>query len=97
MEKKMVSTSQKISCPLARISSFFENYFLVITIIVSNSNKIILTKKILFPPGRKSVCTSRIKDIEKYVSNIGKHGFHFKNIWKNRKKLMSTGRNMVRL
>ena len=26
-QKKMVSTSQKISCPLARISFFFEIYF----------------------------------------------------------------------
>ena len=29
----MVSTSQKISCPLARISSFFENCFPLIPII----------------------------------------------------------------
>ena len=68
MEKKMVSTSQKINCSFARMSCFIENYFLIIKVMLSNRNKIALTKKILFPLGRKFVvCTSRIKDIEKYV------------------------------
>ena len=41
----MVSTSQKISCSVARISSSFENCFLQIPIMVSTSSKIVLTKK----------------------------------------------------
>ena len=41
----MVSTSQKISCSVARISSSFENCFLQISIMVSTSSKIALTKK----------------------------------------------------
>ena len=79
----MVSTSQKIICPLARISSSLENYLLLIPITVSTSSKIALTKKILFSLSRKSVCTSRMKDIEKYVSTLRKSCFFLENLWKN--------------
>ena len=64
--KKIVSISQIISCPLAKLSSFFENCFPRIPIIVSqvenNSDQ-----KALFPLERKSVSTSRRKDLLKYT------------------------------
>ena len=40
----MVSASRKISCPLARISSFFENCFPLIPIMVSSSQKELIKK-----------------------------------------------------
>ena len=83
IEKKMVFTSQKISCPLARISPFLD-CLLLISIMVSTSSKIALTKKILFPLNRKSVCTSRMKDIQKYVSTTRKKCFFTENLWKKR-------------
>ena len=60
----MVSISHKISCSLARISSFFENYFPLIPIIFSTSRKIarIKTKFSLY---RKSISTSRKMDLLK--------------------------------
>ena len=61
----MVSTSQKTSCPLARISSFFENCFPLIPIMASTSRKIALIKKTPFPLGIKSVSTSQMKDLLK--------------------------------
>ena len=85
IEKKMVFTSQKISCPLARINPFLD-CLLLISIMVSTSSKIALTKKILFPLNRKSVCTRRMKDIQKYVSTTRKKCFFTENLWKNRKK-----------
>ena len=48
MEKKMVSNSPEISCPIARISFSFENCFLLIPIMVSTSRKIALIKKAVF-------------------------------------------------
>ena len=63
----MVSTSQKISCPLAIISSFFENYF------PTNSNngfhqqKNSSDQKTLFPLDRKSVSTNWMRDLLKNV------------------------------
>ena len=81
----MVFTSQKISCPLARISPFLDCLLLISTM-VSTSSKIALTKKILFPLSRKSVCTSRMKDIQNYVSTTRKKCFFIENLWKNRKK-----------
>ena len=60
MKKKIVPASQKISCLLARISSFFENCLFLIPITFSTSSKIALTKKILFPLGRKSFSNSWI-------------------------------------
>ena len=48
MEKKMVSTSQNISPPLARISYFFENCFPLIPIMVSASIKIVRFFYLLF-------------------------------------------------
>ena len=57
MEKKMVSTSQKIS----DVSCLL----LLIPIMVSISSNIALTKKLIFPLSRKLVCASRMKDIEK--------------------------------
>ena len=54
---------------------------------ISNSSKIALTKKNTVHVGRKSVCISRMKDIEKYASTIGKHfGFHLKKYLKKSKK-----------
>ena len=52
------------SCLLARTSSFFENCLLLILIMVSTNSNIVLTKQILFPVSRKSVCTSWMKVLE---------------------------------
>ena len=87
--KKMFCTIQKISFPPARMSSFSKNYFRLIPVMVSTSSEIAL-----FPLGRKSICNSWVKDIEKYVSAIRKSCFHFK---KYLMKLVSTSRNVVRL
>ena len=88
------STSRKISCALAIMRSFSQNCFLFFFLImVSASSEIALTKKILFPIGRKSICANRVKDIEKYVSTIRKSCFHFKKSVKKMKKLVSTSRN----
>ena len=54
---------------------------------ISNSSKIAPTKKIFVSVGRKFFCTSRKKNIEKYVFNIQKHGFHVKNYLKKFKKI----------
>ena len=75
----MISSCQKISSILAII-------FLLILIMVSTSSGIVLTK-ILFPPGRKSVCIGRMKDIDKYVSAIRKSCFHFKKYLKKNEKI----------
>ena len=75
IEKKMISTSQKIS--------FFQNCFLLIPIMISTSSEIELTKKVLFQLGRKSVCTSQLRNIEKYVSILWKSCFHLKKSLKN--------------
>ena len=88
MKKKIVPTSQKISCLLARISSFFENCLFLIPITFSTSSKIALTKKILFPLGRKSFSNSWIKDFEKSVTTIWKSCFYFK---KSLKKMVFNG------
>ena len=61
----MVSAIHKTSCPPARISSFFENSFPLIPVIDSTSRKISLIKKTPFPLDRRSVSTSRIKDLLK--------------------------------
>ena len=89
--KTMFSATQKISCLLARISSFFQNYFLLIQEMVSTSSKIVLTKKILFLLGAKSVSTSWMKDIEKYVATIRKSCLYFKRFLK---KLVSNGSSL---
>ena len=73
----------------------FENCFLLITIKVSTSSKKFLTKKILFPLARKSVCTSWMRDIEKYVSILRKSCFHFKNLWKNFKNQLFTKKSKL--
>ena len=46
---------------------------------ISNSSKNIFNqkKKNTVSVGRKSVCISRIEDIEKYAFTIRKHGFYF--------------------
>ena len=84
MEKKMVFTSQKISCPQATISSFLD-CLLLFPIMVATSSKIALTKKMLFPLSRISVSTSRMKDIEKEVSTYGKVASFWKISEQNRK------------
>ena len=87
----MISTGRKISFPPARISSFFQNYFYLILIMVSTSSKIALTKKILFPRGTRSCFNSWMKDIEKYVATIWKSCFYFKTFLK---KLLSNGSSL---
>ena len=76
--EKLVSTSQKISCPLARINSLFENCLFLIPIMFSTSSIIALTKKTMFSLGRKSVSTSQIKDVEKSIATIHKSYCYFK-------------------
>ena len=53
---------------------------------ISNSSKI-ADQKITVSMGRKSVCTTWIKDIEKYASTIPKHDFHFKKYLVKSKKV----------
>ena len=91
MKKKLVSTSQKISCPLARINSLFENCLFLIPIMFSTSSIIALTKKKLFSLGRKSVSTSQIKDVEKSIATIHKSYCYFK---KSLKKFVSNGSSL---
>ena len=57
--KKVVSTGQIISCPPAKLSSFFEKCFPRIPIMVSTSRKITLIKK--------HVSSSRMKDLLKFT------------------------------
>ena len=61
---------------------------------LSTSSKIALTQKMVFPLGRKSVCTSRTRQIEKYLFTIRKSCFNLKKSMKKLKKLVSTSRNM---
>ena len=77
----MVSTSQKISCPLAIICHLFENCF------PSNSNngfnwqKISFDQKTSFLLDKKSVSTSRMKDLLKNAFPLyGKVCSTFKNL-----------------
>ena len=63
--KNTVSTSQKISCPPGRISSFFENYFPLIPIMASTSRKIALIKNTVST--RQKI---RLKDLLKNVIPI---------------------------
>ena len=86
-EEKIVFTCREISCPLAIMSSFSQNYSLLIPIMVSTSTENALAKKILFLLGRKFIFTSQVKDIEKYVSTIWKSCFHFKKSLKILKKI----------
>ena len=69
LREKMVSTSQKISCPLARICFFFENYVFLILI-----NKILLInnsyQKTLSPLEKKSVPASRTKNLLKNTFSL---------------------------
>ena len=61
---------------------FLSKLFSSNPIMVSTSSKIALTKKILFPLGAKSVSTSWMKDIEKYVTTIRKSCIYFKKFLK---------------
>ena len=69
----MVFTTQRIRFILARKSFFFEKSFLLISVMVSTSSKIAQTKKILFPPGRESVCTSWMEELKNAVNNAVKN------------------------
>ena len=90
MKKKLVSTSQKISCPRARINSFFENCLFLI--MFSTSSKIALTKKkILSSLRRKSFSNSWIKDTEKCIATIQKSCCYLKKFLK---KLVSNGSSL---
>ena len=55
--------------------------------LLSLNYDLILTKKNTVSAGRKFVCTSRIKYIEKYAFTIRKHGSHFKKYLKKSKKI----------
>ena len=57
--KKTVSTSQIISCPLAKLSSFFEKCSPSIPIMISTIRKLTLIKK--------HVSTSRMNDFLRYT------------------------------
>ena len=74
----MFSTYQKVSCPPAIMCSFSQICFLLIPTMVT-------TNGILFPLGRKSICTSQVKD--KYVSTIRESCFHFKKSLKKIEKI----------
>ena len=77
----MVSTSQKISCPLARISSFFENCFPPNSNNCFHKQKNSSDQKTLFSLDRKSVSTSRIKNLLKNAFPLyGKVASTLKNL-----------------
>ena len=59
------STSQKLSCPLARISSFFENCFSPNSNNGFHQQKNSSNQKTLFPRNRKSLFLSRMNDLLK--------------------------------
>ena len=65
IKKNMVSTSQKISCPLERISSSFENCLPPNSKNCFHQQKSSSDHKVLFTLDRKSVSTSRIKNLLK--------------------------------
>ena len=91
IDKKMVPTSQKITCPLARTSSFFENCFPLIQIMARSD------QKTLFLLDKKSVSTRRMKDCFKHAFPLyGKVASTSKNIKiaENIKKLMFTSRSI---
>ena len=72
--KKMISTSPKNSCPLARMSSFSQNCFLLIPIMVStewNSTD----QKVLFPLGKWRILKNRFPLYGNAASTL-------KNLWK---------------
>ena len=87
LEEKLLN--KKKLFPLAIMKDFVEidvstrqkNYQYLL-IMISNSSKIALTKKNTVSSGRTFVCTSQIKNIEKYASVMQNHSFHFKNMWK---------------
>ena len=87
---KSSSTSQNEGFHWSRrFHSKKKNYqYFLITLMISNSSKTALTKKNTVSVDRKSVCTSRKADTEKYASIL-------KNILKkkSKKKMVSTGRN----
>ena len=79
-EGKMVYNSRKVSCLLAKISSFFENCFPLIPIMFPQQ-KTSSDQETLFPLDRKSVCTSRIKDfLKKKFPLYGKAACTLKNL-----------------
>ena len=61
--------SQKIGCPLAKLSSFFGNCFPRILIIVSTNRKIAPIKK-QFSLDRESFSTSQVKDLLKNTETL---------------------------
>ena len=93
--KKWFCTSQYISCPLVILSSFTENCFPQIPIIVSTRRNIAPTKKkTLFLLDRKSFSITQVKDLLENKENLPQ----LEEISeKTEKKLVSTNRNMVRL
>ena len=68
--KKWFCTSQNISCPLVILSSFIENCFPQIPIIVSTRRKIALTKKTLFLLDRSSFPITQGKDLLENKENL---------------------------
>ena len=74
MEKKKIPTSQKNSCPLARMSSFSQNCFLLIPIMVSTQRKF-TNQKILFPLGKWRM-------LKNGFPLYGRTASPLKNLWK---------------
>ena len=66
----MISTSQKISYPIARITSFFENCFPPNFSNAFHQQKNSSDQKVLFLLDRKSVSTYQMKDLLKNVFRL---------------------------
>ena len=70
----MVFTSWRISCPLARMSCYSQNCFLIIPIMASTSSEIALTKKYCFHQTKNKLF------LWKLFSGNSSDGFHLPKI-----------------
>ena len=82
MEKKMISTNQKISCPLARMSPFSQNCFFLIPIMVSTSSAIALAKKHCFHNAENPFAPAGWKILKNTFPLYGEAASTLKNLWK---------------
>ena len=80
--KKNISTSQKINCPLARMSFFSQNCLLHIPIMVSTNNEIALTKNYCFHQAENPFALAEWKILKNTFLLYGKAASTLKNLWK---------------
>ena len=83
IEKKVISTSLKVRCPLAIMSSFSQNCFLLIPIMVSSSSEIALTKKYCFHHAENPFALAGRRSLKNTFPVCGKAASTLRNLWKN--------------